>query len=163
MNAARPAQWALWPVLALGLLLGAALLRWYGKESSPRPSDLDGWDIPRLLQRLESRGLHLVPTPATKAGPIDQGVYLTARGQTEPAGINPAARWVELNRLPKDPEQIGLWRGTVYCEVLRPAGMRGQLLDQWGDCGLGVGPFVFFGDRALLRRIRAALIPDPPE
>jgi hypothetical protein len=27
----------------------------------------------------------------------------------------------------------------------------------WGDCGLSVGPFVFFGDPRLLREIRAAL------
>jgi hypothetical protein len=79
-------------------------------------------------------------------------VYLTSTGRG----------WAEVNGLLKMPGHIDGWRGTVYCEVIGRPEQREQLLGHWGDCGLGVGPFVFFGDRALLRQIRAALGDDPP-
>jgi hypothetical protein len=152
MTAAPTAYRAFWPALCLPLILGAALVRWWGQEKPPAlPSHLDGWDIPRLLRRLESRGLDLRPIAATRDGPIRHNVYLTLPGRG----------WAEVNGLLKLPAHIDRWRGTVYCEVIGNPGQRGRLLRHWGDCGLGVGPFVFFGDRALLRRIRAALVPDP--
>ena len=153
MNAGQPAPRALWLALGFALLLGAALMRWWAKEPPPaRPPDLDDWDIPRLLRHLENRGLHLRPIATLQKGPIAHNLYLTCTGQG----------WVEVDGLLKAPAQIDRWRGTVYCEMIFNPVRRMQRLDQWGDCGLGVGPFVFFGDRALLRQIRDALIAEHP-
>jgi hypothetical protein len=68
-----------------------------------------------------------------------------------------AKDWREFLALPKSPEAIDLWRGTIYCERLNQPGSRDPQVGLWGECCLVVGPFLFFGDRDLLRRIRVAL------
>jgi hypothetical protein len=59
-----------------------------------------------------------------------------------------------------DPNKAGQWRGIVFCQR---DGEQGIILDDlircWGECGMRIGPFVFFGDPKLLQRIRNE-IPD---
>jgi hypothetical protein len=59
--------------------------------------------------------------------------------------------------MPKVRERIHSWRGTLFC--LRKSGENdwSDLVLSWGDCCLEAGPFLFFGDRELLARVRAAL------
>ena len=63
----------------------------------------------------------------------------------------------ELYWLVKDPRRMQRWAGVVYCERARRYEHREGVVEGWGDCGLRVGPFVFFGDPALLARIRTLL------
>jgi hypothetical protein len=153
MNAHKTVRRAFYPVLGLSLVVGIALLGWRGREKNrAQELDLDGWDIPQLIQRLESGGLHLRPIAASKTGPIQRNVYLTRTDQ----------EWVELNSLLKGREQIDRWRGTVYCVMPGQAEELKNQIDSWGDCCLCLGPFVFFGDRQLLGEIRDVLMAGPP-
>jgi hypothetical protein len=153
MNAHRTVSRSFGPALGLSLVLGVALLGCRVQEKPPaRDPDLDGWDTPHLIRSLESGGLHLRPIPVTETGPIHRSVYLTGTDRG----------WMELNDLPKVPEQIDRWHGTVYCEEVGHAEARKEQTDLWGDCCLCLGPFVFFGDRQLLGQIRDVLMAGPP-
>jgi hypothetical protein len=63
----------------------------------------------------------------------------------------------ELYWLVKDRTEMHRWAGVVYCERVQYPEDREGMVKLWADCGLRVGPFVFFGDPELLARIRTAL------
>jgi hypothetical protein len=136
-------------VLALALLAG-----WIGHRMA-RPAESavapDEWDIPQLVAYLNDAGLGLRIVSTLKHGNIDQTAFLTTTTR----------EWEDLNRLPKDQKQIHRWQGTLYCERGRAGLLLGDdwsaLTRQWGDCCLVAGPFLFYGDRDLLDRVRAAL------
>src|SRR5262245_35867860 len=141
--------------LAIPFLLAALLLgswAWYHTPEQPpaaRP-DLEHWDVPRLAEYLRSRGLTFRLVPIDQGGTnVADNAYLTTTGET----------WEELDGLPKIRERIDDWAGTVYCERVNQPGRRDLQIKDWGDCALKVGPFIFFGDRGLLARLRNALRP----
>ena len=141
--------------LSLPAVLAAALLvGWIGlRAGRPAASAVppDDWDIPQLVAYLNDAGLGLRVVSALKNGVIDQTAFLTTSSK----------EWDDLNHLPKDPKQIHRWQGTLYCERGRAGFLMrddwSALVRQWGDCCLVVGPFLFYGDRELLDRVRAAL------
>jgi hypothetical protein len=67
----------------------------------------------------------------------------------------------QLQWLRRAAEQGDRWRGVVFCER---GGWLGDIEEgewqRWGEHGMRIGPFVLFGDPALLGRIRQAL-PEP--
>jgi hypothetical protein len=109
------------------------------------------WSLADLTRHMASKGLRLRPVPTAWRGRIGQNAFLAARERA----------WEELNRLPKDPAEIGRWSGVVYCERVTGAGTLDEEKESWGGRVLEIGPFAFFGDPDLLARIRAAL-PDEP-
>jgi hypothetical protein len=138
---------------ALLLLAGVSLATLVGSLLSRNPAapDMHGWGMPDLLHHLETRGLHYHAIPTLENAPILWSAYLTR--QERP--------WEDYGRHCMDPGRIDRWSGVVYCqrEVREEAREFEVLL--WGECGLRAGPFVFFGDPAMLAEIRAALgIPD---
>jgi hypothetical protein len=109
--------------------------------------------VRRVASHLAARGLSLRVVAAALEGDGRDGAFLTATDK----------EWEELNGLPKMAECLGQWRGTVYCERLRHPESRDPQVEAWGDGCLEAGPFLFFGDRDLLARIRAELqAPEPP-
>jgi hypothetical protein len=140
------------PVLCLvGLALAAVLVagrnpsldRDGRRESAVR---LAGWTLPRLAERLGGElGLRVVY--ADRKGQPGNNAYLTSTDKG----------WGQLHAVPQMPEFIGGWQGTVYCERVPDPRSRDDQVRLGGDCCLRVGPFVFFGDRDLLARIRACL------
>jgi hypothetical protein len=135
----------------LAALLGGALLAvaLWQRPDGPAPPDraLNDWDIPQLVSYLNGNGLGLRLVPAQKGGASCQEAFLTTTDR----------EWIDLNELPKIHERMHDWQGTLYCQ--RNAGgydLSGQM-DYWGDCCLAAGPFLLFGDRELLARVRAAL------
>jgi hypothetical protein len=147
-------SWRVGRLLLPSVLVTALLAGWIGQRvSGPAKSagTADDWDIPRLVAYLNDAGLGLRMVSTTKNGVIDQTAFLTTTTK----------EWENLNRLFKDRKQIHLWQGTLYCERGRVRFFMGDdwsaLTRQWGDCCLVVGPFLFFGDRDLLDRVRAAL------
>jgi hypothetical protein len=147
-------SWRVFRPLWSALLVSASLAVWIGQRvHGPATSDVppDDWDIPRLVAHLNDQGLGLRMVSTLKTDVIDQTAFLTTTNK----------KWQVLNRLPKDHKQIDLWRGTLYCELGRDGlFMRDDwsaLTSQWGDCCLVIGPFLFYGDRELLGRVRAAL------
>jgi hypothetical protein len=65
--------------------------------------------------------------------------------------------WAELAKLFKVREKIADWTGILYVEKRGADSDWSITVALWGDCCLVVGPFVFFGDRELLARVRDVL------
>jgi hypothetical protein len=108
---------------------------------------MDDWDVPDLAGYLEGQGLRLHLSPTAAGRNASANAYLTT-------AVRPGA---ELYGLVKDTNNMQPWAGVVYCERLRHPENREEILASWADCGLRADPFVFFGDPALLARIRTAL------
>jgi hypothetical protein len=144
-----------WPFLA-ALLAGALLaitvrqrLDSYATPAGP----LDDWDIPRLVDHLNGKGLGLRLVSTRKDGLLDGDAFLTTTDRD----------WLDLNELPKVPQLIHRWPGTLYCQRKTGENDWSDRVAYWGDCCLEAGPFLLFGDRELLARVRAALsAPIPP-
>jgi hypothetical protein len=80
-------------------------------------------------------------------GQIDRSFILTVSGWDEDT----------LRSLPRVSDRAEQWRGAVLCEWLvdwQPAEL---FLEEWGDYGFALPPFVFFGDKELLAQIKEAL------
>lgn len=131
-------------LLAAALLAAAVGQR--KRTYTEAPPALDDWDIPQFVASLNGKGLGLRLVSTQKNGLIGQTAFLTSTDK----------EWIDLNPLPKVPKHITRWQGTLYCE----RGVRepnwSKLTGQWGDCWLAVGPFLLYGDRELLARVRAA-------
>ena len=140
---------AFWP-LAPVLLIGALLTVWVGRRTG-RPATtaepLDDWDVPQLVDYLNGKGLGLHVVSTLKGGDVYRTAFLTTTDQG----------WEELNRLPRGLAQLDRWRGTLHCERGPGGEDWDDLIRQWGDCCQVVGPFLLYGDRELLGRVRAAL------
>jgi hypothetical protein len=113
---------------------------------------IDTWDCQDLVRHLHSAGLVYQVVSTAQTGPCDQSVYLT---KTE-------KRWADLNNAPKVRENIDAWRGTVYCEKMAKPWQRREQVQAWGDCGLQIGSFVFFGDPEMLVEIECSLARSSP-
>jgi hypothetical protein len=136
--------------MALVVLVGlaGAATCWRARSAAKRCEVcLDGWDVHDLAGHLEGRGLrlHLSPTGPGANTRINAYLSTTAKPRAE-------LYWLAKNRRTMDP-----WAGVIYCERLRHPEDREGVVESWADCGLRAGPFVFFGDAALLARIRTAV------
>jgi hypothetical protein len=131
--------------MALVVLVGLAVaaIHW-GKRSEVR---LDDWDVRDLVRYLEGQGLRLYISPTGDSGNTRFHAYLTT-------AANPAR---DLSYMPRLRQKIHLWADVVYCQRTQRSEVSEETVGAWADCGLRAGPFVFFGDPALLARIRTAL------
>ncbi len=80
-------------------------------------------------------------------GQIDRSFILTVRDCDEDT----------LRSLPRVSERVEQWRGTVLCEWVVNSQPAELCLEEWGEHGLTLPPFLFFGDKELLRQIKEAL------
>ncbi len=141
-----------WAPLLTFLMMSALLAVWiWQREDAPPTSaaPLDDWDIARLTAYLNAKGLSLRLVSTRQDGAIHQSVFLTTTDKG----------WDDLSHLFKNSERIGEWRGTLYCERSMAAD---DLARQWSDYSSVAGPFLFYGDPALLARVRGALAPLVP-
>jgi hypothetical protein len=116
------------------------------RVGTPDPSGLEG-SVLDLADHLGRRGLELRVVPTGRGRPRDAAAFLTTTDKS----------WSELNVLPQRVEAIDRWRGTVFCERVVQSGSRDNQVELWGNSCLVAGPFLFFGDRDLLDRIRDTL------
>ncbi len=98
-----------------------------------------------VLLRSKLPGSRIVSTRAD--GQIDRSFILTAGNSDEDA----------LRKLPRVSDCAEQWRDTVMCEWLRNWQPAELFLEEWGENGLALPPFVFFGDKELLAKIKEAL------
>jgi hypothetical protein len=146
----RKLAWRMFWPLALALAAGALLVHSFGQRtgSSARvAASLDDWDIPRLAEYLNGKGLGLRVVSSMNGRHSDWTAYLTTTDKG----------WEELSRPRRDRSDIERWRGTMYCEQAFAPPAWAYLIPEWGDCCLVAGPFLLFGDRELLGQVRAAL------
>jgi hypothetical protein len=140
------ACWFLLPALLAGVLVVFCNRQHRDHPASPIVP-LHDWDIPQLVAFLNDEGLELRLVVTGKGGGLPNAFLTTT-----------SKGWEDLTILPKQPEQIERWQGILYCEHAQCLGATWPRLTQdWGDCYLVAGPFLFFGDPQLLGRVRAAL------
>jgi hypothetical protein len=142
-------------MVLIGLAVAATC--WRARTAAKRCEVcMDGWDVHDLAGYLEGQGLRLHLSPSFAHGDARTNAYLSTTAK-------PGA---ELYWLIKDTKAMHPWSGVVYCERVRypedreravEYEYRDEVVQSWADCGLRAGPFVFFGDPALLARIRTAL------
>jgi hypothetical protein len=114
-----------------------------------RPAD-PPHTLTELADLLRRSDPSLYVVPITDHGP-ETGFYLCER-------LRPRE---QLQLLRRAPEQGVRWRGIVHCEMNRSLGeIEENEWEHWGKHGMRIGPFVLFGDPALLGRIRQT-IPEP--
>ncbi len=101
------------------------------------------WDCRDVVQRLHEAGLDYRPVSPSSNGPWEYRVFLTKTDK----------RWLDLNDQMRVTEQIDRWQGTVYCERVGAPELQREQLALWGEYGLEVGPFLFFGDPTMLAEI----------
>jgi hypothetical protein len=139
MTSRRPLpRWLLvsaFTVTAVGLQLGHQALH----SAVALPHTIT--ELTELLRRSGSP-LHVV---AMTDRSLEDGVYLCLRPQ----------RRQQLQWLRRAPEYGGHWQGVVYCE--RHGSLGDLTVDRWGEYGMEIGPFVFFGDPVLLQGIQKAV------
>jgi hypothetical protein len=106
--------------------------------------------VAEALARLQEGGVnyHVVSVMQQNRVP-DCGVYLCERPQS----------WESLNRLPRGGAAGSRWQGVVHLERCPNEETAGFCLQEWGPYGARVGGLFFFGDPAMVGRIRAALEP----
>jgi hypothetical protein len=141
MSDRRP--WLRW-ALALAFAVGAAAVllahRLLHRHAEPRTLA----ELAALLRQSDPP-LYAVPIAEHDA---EAGLYLCERPRPRE----------QLRQLPRFPELAERWRGVVHCEWNQPlTGIDEDELGRWGAYGMRMGPFVFFGDPALLGRIRRAI------
>jgi hypothetical protein len=103
-----------------------------------------------LTEHLRQAGLALEVVPQTDFTPVE-GVYLCEHPQPRE----------QLQKLARAAQRCDRWRGVVFCEFNKRLGeFTDAELQRWGEYGMRLGPFVFFGDPALLRRIHQT-VPEP--
>jgi hypothetical protein len=103
--------------------------------------------LTELTEHLNRSGLSLYVVPLTDSSP-EAGLYLCE----SPHSLE------QLQKLRRAVELGDHWRGIVFCEYYKRLGeVDDAELERWGEHGMLLGPFVFFGDPALLRQIRQTL------
>jgi hypothetical protein len=103
--------------------------------------------LTELTERLHRAGLALDVVAQTDISP-EEGLFLCECPQPRE----------QLQRLVRAPEHGDRWRGVVFCEFNKRLGeVDDAELERWGEHGMHLGPFVLFGDPALLLRINQAL------
>jgi hypothetical protein len=152
MFSPKPARrpWLLWSAyaLAVGVLAVVVLAGRQGNDGAPVDRVPADWTAVDLLRKLGPLGLRVMP--ASRTGPLDDGVYLTTTG----------LGWEELSVLHKAARPgeaaLGRWRGTVFVRPSRrPPDTRPLAVGR--RSALHAGRFHFYGDPELLDRIEAAL------
>lgn len=114
---------------------------------------------PRTLTELTARLAKDAPELCVVAVPenrLQDGIYIC----TQPQPRDRLGRLVR-NRRVIGTHRFGRWQGVVFCERVGHIGViSDEELQGWGEYGMQIGPLLFFGDPALLRRIHNAIF-DP--
>jgi hypothetical protein len=138
-------RWPLWAavLLFLAAAVSVPMARHFRKQAEPRFQQVSEV-ADRIHQKIPE--LHIIAATAD-GNPDKGGVYICETPRS----------WVELQRLPRNPESIDRWQGVVYA-FISPANVDTNVIG-WGENDLTVGHVLFFGDARLIARIRAALTP----
>jgi hypothetical protein len=140
---ARVALYLLIPCALLGTVAIAAVWPY-----RPRPAEPPALSTKETLDRLRAMGLRAIPD-APGDGPAVGYWLLTPQTDASPD---------RLADLIRQRGQEANWGGAVLMKPeLHPDSTLQRQLEEWGDAGLYVRPFVFFGDPPLVGRIADAL------
>jgi hypothetical protein len=108
--------------------------------------------LTELTQLLSQDALSLYVVPMVE-NRLEEGIYICANPQPHE----------QLWSLVRNTKGAGRWQGVVYCEKAGKMAERmsviveREILEDWGEYGMQIGPLLFFGDPALLRRIHKVI------
>jgi hypothetical protein len=112
-----------------------------------RPVDVSAWTLADMEYHITDR-LGLIPRRMEGSVPeLIEYLYFVRDGDHR--------RFAELDLIAKAPETAAGWRGALFCS--RPDASwddPATTVRQWGEHGLLVPPFVFFGDKAIIGQLR---------
>jgi hypothetical protein len=98
--------------------------------------------LTELAELLSQAAPELRVMTVAKNGTFESGMYLCKYSRSRE----------QLRLLPRTSTDVGKWEGVVYCERIRSTLAEWEI-QEWGEHAMQIGPFLFFGDPALLRRI----------
>jgi hypothetical protein len=102
-------------------------------------------ELTELLSR-DASSLYVVPIVE---GNPEAGIYLCTRSRTRD----------QLMGLPRAREHAHRWQGVAHCEMVgKMVAVDEYDIQSWGEYGMQIGPFLFFGDPDLLQRIRKVVL-----
>jgi hypothetical protein len=137
-------------VVAVGIAISLSSLSaglWLARRPPCSCAAMDDWKLEDLPWQLRRNGMELRAVSAPPNNPLWVGAYLTTTNKSRE----------QLLLLPALRERIADWNGTVYYRK-SISGDAGDAPDpNAGDCSMRVGPFLLFGDRELMARIRDTL------
>jgi hypothetical protein len=145
----RFSRYGWWSAAFVTMILLAVASKPRSTDSAPS-SPIDDWSIPELVEHLNQMGVQMQLRSTQADGVVGTTAFLTTGDKD----------WHALNTLNKDAKRISEWRGILYCE--RVGNGDTSVARLWGDRCLLVGPFLFYGDAELLKRVRAGLVPVAP-
>jgi len=103
-------------------------------------------ELTALLSQ-DTPSLYVVPMSERD---LEFGIYICT---------SPQSRGQLMQNLPRNPKFGSRWQGIVYCERIGEKSMCSleEELPSWGEYGMRIGRFYFFGDPDLLQRIHTAM------
>jgi hypothetical protein len=137
--------WAVAVGIAISLSSLSAGLWWAHRPCAC--AAMDNWKFEDIAWHLRRNGLELRVVPTPPNNPLWVSAYLTTTNKSVE----------QLSILPAEPERIADWNGTVNCRLSISGAAGDSPASNWGDCWMRVGPFLLFGDRDLMARIRNTL------
>jgi hypothetical protein len=111
-------------------------------RTAPSPTHPEVSTLTELAELLSQAAPELRVMTIAKNGTFESGMYLCKDSRS----------WEQLRLLPRSSSNVGKWQGVVYCERIRSTLPEWEI-QEWGEHAMQIGPFLFFGDTALLRRI----------
>lgn len=111
--------------------------------------------LTKLTELLSRRTPPLYVARVSKLS-LESGIYICT---------SPRPREQLMNKLTRNPQCGSMWQGVVHCQILgemdqMPFAVKSfwrEELPTWGEYGMWIGPFLFFGDPELLQRIRTLI------
>jgi hypothetical protein len=138
----------LWIVVSIFLAAVTAVAltcRLWSRPAMPTPTATELCTLTGLAEALSQDALDLQVVPMMKNGSPEFGFYL----------CTDARSWEQLAPVLRRNRDAHQWNGVVYCE--RNNGHSSSIPEReiqlWGEHAMQIGPFLFFGDPDLLRRI----------
>jgi hypothetical protein len=136
----------LWIVVSIFLAVTAVPLtcRLRSRHATPPPTVTQLRTLTELAEVLSQDAPELRVVPSANDGSLETGMYLS----------NDSRSWEQLISVLRSYRHADKWEGLVYCERYRAnISTPEREIQMWGEHTMRIGPFLFFGDPHLLRRI----------
>lgn len=142
----------LWIVVSMFLagVVAVPLICRMGTTPATPPALTEVRTLTELAEVLSQDASDLQVVPMAKFDSLERGMFL----------CNDSRSWEQLASVPRTNRDAGKWQGVVYCEYkgVNLSSIPEREIETWGEHGRRIGPFLFFGDPDLLRRIDKLII-----
>jgi hypothetical protein len=114
------------------------------RSATPLPTATELRTLTELAEVLSQDAPELRVALSAKYGSLETGFYL----------CTDARSWEQLITSTRTDTDAAKWQGVVHCERVRNDNYISEgEIQTWGEHGMRIGPFLFFGHPHLLQRI----------